>query len=328
MQLGFGADSSVAEQLELFQRIFESVGNGISIADARLPELPITYVNPAFERMTGYPAAEACGRNCRYLQGTDRDQPGLTAVRRAIQEGREVRVVLRNYRKDGTMFWNELYMSPIRDRAGVLTHFVGIQNDVTVEMESTQNLEHLAHHDALTGLANRAYLMVQMRLAILRAQRSGQHLAVLFFDLDNFKQVNDVFGHDAGDTLLQVIAKRLRLFARAAETVARLGGDEFVVVLEDFSPNPGAENQQGQPTEAAQRLIAALSEKTEIAGAEISPSASVGMAVFPADGETPEALLKAADLRMYAAKHEARARQEREDEELADYTEPVQRRNG
>jgi PAS domain S-box-containing protein len=158
MQISFGVGISMAEQLELFQRIFESVSNGITIADVRAPDSPLVYVNPAFERMTGYTTEEAVGRNCRYLQGAERDQPGLTPVRRAVQEGREVRVVLRNVRKDGTMFWNELYLSPIRDRDGMLTHFVGIQNDVTVEMESTHSLEHRAHHDALTGLVNRAYV--------------------------------------------------------------------------------------------------------------------------------------------------------------------------
>jgi diguanylate cyclase (GGDEF)-like protein len=107
-----------------------------------------------------------------------------------------------------------------------------------------------------------------------------------------------------------------------------LAGDEFVVVLEDVTPRPDGENQGDQPIEAVQRLISGLSEKTEIAGAPVSPSASVGIALFPDDGETPEALLKAADLRMYAAKHDARARREREDEEPDDCREPVQRRVG
>jgi diguanylate cyclase (GGDEF)-like protein len=249
-----------------------------------------------------------------------KDQHGLSAIRQAVREGREVRVVLRNFRKDGEMFWNELYLSPVRDRAGVLTHFVGLQNDVTVEMESTQNLEHLAHHDALTGLVNRAYLMVQLRQATLRARRSGRTLAVLFFDLDNFKQVNDVLGHEAGDKLLQVIATRLSGSARAGETVARLGGDEFVVILEDVAGEQMIGAERGPDgvlvkiCEPAQRLLTALGEATEIAGAPIHPSASVGMAVFPQDGETPEELLRAADMNMYMAKHDARGKRQREDE--------------
>jgi diguanylate cyclase (GGDEF)-like protein/PAS domain S-box-containing protein len=294
------------EELHRFRRVFDSVSNGITIADATLPEHPLTYVNPAFERMTGYTAAEACGRNCRFLQGAERDQPGVAAVREAIHAGREVRVVLRNYRKDGTLFWNELYMSPIADLEGRVTHFAGIQNDVTVQMESARKMEYLAHHDALTGLANRAQMMTQLRHTLSRARRSGTPVAVLFFDLNNFKQVNDVLGHEAGDRLLQTVAARMRELVREGETLARLGGDEFVVVLEDFS-------DERQPVQVMQRLIDCLSESTNVLGDPFQPSASVGMALFPEDGDSAESLLKAADFRMYVAKHSARSKDESEE---------------
>jgi two-component system sporulation sensor kinase C len=125
---------SAVEELNLNRRIFRSVTSGISVADALHPDLPLVYVNPAFEVMTGYSLEEIIGRNCRLLQGKDRDQPGLTQVREALREKREVIAVVRNYRKDGSAFWNELSLSPIRDRTGEVTHFVGIQNDVSARI--------------------------------------------------------------------------------------------------------------------------------------------------------------------------------------------------
>jgi PAS domain S-box-containing protein len=127
--------NSALEELHLNRRIFRSVTAGISVANATLPDMPLVYVNPAFEVMTGYALEEVLGRNCRFLQGEDTDQPGLTAIREAIRDRRETTAILRNYRKDGTPFWNELSLSPIRNRQGEVTHFVGIQTDVTARVE-------------------------------------------------------------------------------------------------------------------------------------------------------------------------------------------------
>ncbi|MGI4758591.1 MAG: two-component system sensor histidine kinase NtrB [Janthinobacterium lividum] len=126
---------SAMEELKLNRNIFKSVTNGISVANAQLPDMPLMYVNPAFEVMTGYTLEEVEGKNCRFLQGDDREQPGLTLVREAIKQQRETIAVIRNYRKDGSFFWNELSLSPIRNAAGELTHFVGIQMDVTERVE-------------------------------------------------------------------------------------------------------------------------------------------------------------------------------------------------
>ncbi len=291
---------SMFEDLNYCRRIFESVSNGITISDANVPGLPLTYVNPAFERMTGYSASEVCGRSCNFLQGSETNQPAVAAIRKALSEATDLRIVLRNFRKDGILFWNELNLSPIRDLSGKLTHFVGIQNDVTLQIEATQQLQYLAQHDALTGLANRAMLMAQLQQSLLRAQRVGGTIAVLYFDLDNFKFVNDTFGHDAGDRLLLVVADRLRSQARSGETVARLGGDEFVVVLEQISDDR-------TPSQVMKRLIAKLGETTDVVGTGFHPSASVGMSLYPEDGHTADEMLKSADLKMYIAKHAAHA---------------------
>ncbi len=126
---------SALEELNFNRNIFRSVTNGISVANAQLPDMPLMYVNPSFELMTGYSLEEVEGKNCRFLQGSDMDQPGLTLIREAISQGRQTVAILRNHRKDGSPFWNELTLSPIRNREGELTHFVGIQMDVTERIE-------------------------------------------------------------------------------------------------------------------------------------------------------------------------------------------------
>jgi PAS domain S-box-containing protein len=126
---------SALDELNLNRRIFRSVTSGISVADATLPDLPLTYVNPAFEVMTGYCLEEVMGRNCRFLQGDESNQAGVAAIREAVREQREVTAILKNFRKDGTSFWNELSLSPIRNRSGEVTHFVGIQTDITARVE-------------------------------------------------------------------------------------------------------------------------------------------------------------------------------------------------
>jgi diguanylate cyclase (GGDEF)-like protein/PAS domain S-box-containing protein len=291
----------MSEELRLTRRIFDSVRNGITICDVNLPDLPLVYVNPAFERITGYAASEICGHNCRMLQGPETDQVARAKVRRAILEEREEHVVLRNYRKDGTTFWNELYLSPVRDQEGQLTHFVGIQNEVTAQVEAEQELSYLANHDALTGLVNRRRLLENLEQAVQRAKRSGKDGAVLFFDLTNFKHVNDTCGHDAGDRLLKLVAERLRAGTRTGETVARLGGDEFVVVVEELS-------EDRQPEEIMQRLRQTIGQVAEMMEQPFHPTASVGMARFPRDGTSPEELLRVADFQMYLVKHQARQR--------------------
>jgi diguanylate cyclase (GGDEF)-like protein/PAS domain S-box-containing protein len=278
------------------RQVFDSVANGITISDAGVAGLPLVYVNPAFETLTGYSLKEVQGKSCRLLQGRETTQAGLDVLRKALQERREVRTVLKNFRKDGTPFWNELYLSPLKDAAGQVTHYLGIQNDVTAKVEAEANLAHMAHHDMLTGLANRTLLMDRLEKTLLRARRSQRTAAVLFLDLDNFKCVNDIFGHDAGDSLLKVVAHRLASAVRAYETAARLGGDEFVVVLEDLA-------DENEAQKIMERLIVELRKSIWLSQEEFNPSVSVGMAIFPRDGESPKELLRAADMSMYLVKH-------------------------
>jgi diguanylate cyclase (GGDEF)-like protein/PAS domain S-box-containing protein len=293
-------------ELGMIQRLLKSVTNGVVVADATLPDLPLVYVNPAFERMTGYSFEEVRGRNCRFLQGPDTQQPDLVVLREAIRQQRDSMSVIRNYRKDGTPFWNELYLSPLRDEHGLVTHFAGIQSNVTQRVEFGERLSFLAHHDSLTGLANRGLLFERLEQAVLRAARYGNSVALLFFDLNNFKHVNDVFGHDAGDALLKIVGERLQSEVREYDTVARLGGDEFVILLPDLKDDM-------EIPAMIERIGANIQEQVAIQGQLFSPSASVGWSLYPRDGRDPEGLLKAADFAMYTDKHKKRhAEQESE----------------
>src|SRR3954451_14045510 len=130
-----GGARRVAEVLRLYRRLGEAASAGITVSDCRLPDLPLVYANPAFLRMTEYAPADVLGRNCRFLQGRETAQPGLATLRAALRAGRDCAVLLRNYRKDGTSFWNELTMAPVHDEAGHLTHYIGIQTDVTARVE-------------------------------------------------------------------------------------------------------------------------------------------------------------------------------------------------
>jgi len=285
--------------LHLSQRAIESSGNGILITDCQQPDNPLVYVNPAFERITGYRAEEVLGRNCRFLHGADHDQPGTLMLRQAIAEQNEARVVLRNYRKDGTLFWNELYVAPVRSQDGTVTHFVGVQNDISEQKRAEENLLHMATHDSLTGLPNRNLLQDRVSQAIGYAERMQRELAVLFIDIDRFKNINDSLGHAAGDQLITIMAQRLRAAVRTVDTVARVGGDEFVVILTDLS-------RESDIAKVLPGLLAAITQPMPVDGHQLTVTGSIGISVYPRDGRDVSTLLKNADTAMYRAKDAGR----------------------
>jgi diguanylate cyclase (GGDEF)-like protein/PAS domain S-box-containing protein len=285
--------------LKLRDRAIESSVNAIVITDARAPGEPIVYVNPAFERITGFSAAEAVGRDWIFLYGDDADQPGLEGIRAALRNQREGHAVLRNYRKDGSLFWNELFVAPVRDPDGGVSHFVGVLNDITDNRRYQEELEHQANHDSLTDLPNRNLLRDRIGQAIVFADRYDQVAVIAFLDLDNFKLVNDSLGHDAGDQLLKLAAGRLASLLRASDTVARIGGDEFVLVLH-FSEGDGMIGQH------IQRLLTAIAQPFSINGREVFVTCSVGVSIYPQDGRDGDTLLKNADAAMYRAKEQGK----------------------
>jgi len=335
-----GEHPPLEPELQLLYQAIAASSNGITISDAGQPDNPLIYVNRSFELMTGYSAEEVLGSNCRFLQGHDGDQPALDEVRAALREERDCFVLLRNYRKDGTPFWNEFRLSPVHDERGRLINFVGVQNDVTERKHAEEDLRrahdeledrvrqrtarltetnaqlqreiaerreleeqltHQAFHDPLTGLPNRALFFDRLELALERARRRDVEVAVLFMDLDDFKVINDSLGHEVGDQVLLAVVERLENCMLAEETLARFGGDEFTVLLEDVSgPSDAAR--------VAERIGGALRAPFVLRGRERFVTTSVGISFGGRGGERPGDLLRNADLAMYQAKARGRNR--------------------
>jgi len=283
------------ERLRLRERALHAASNGIVIARCDGPDNPIEYVNPAFERISGYGAEESLGRDPRFMAAPGMDAGERTELREAIAARRPVNVVLRNLRKNGELFWNDLNITPVHDEHGAVTHFIGVINDVTAAMQRTAHLEHEVNHDPLTGLANRNLLWDRLDQAVHVAQRQKSLVATVLIDLNNFKTINDTLGHEAGDVVLKVVARRLQASVRDSDTVARMSGDEFVLVLAN------------QPSlrftlRMIERLRQSFAIPVSFNGREIPVGASVGVALYPHDGTTATELVRAADVAMYHGK--------------------------
>jgi diguanylate cyclase (GGDEF)-like protein/PAS domain S-box-containing protein len=297
VQLGHYLDNRrTHELLRRSDRALAAAANGVVIADATRPGFPLVYANAGFERLTGYSPAEVVGRSCSILQGPDTDPVAVAEFAEALARGREATVVLRNYRKDGSEFWNEVVLSPVYED-GRLSQYIGLQYDVTERREAEQRVWYLAYHDPLTGLANRAMLAKHIDRALDRARDAEREVALLFLDLDDFKVINDGLGHATGDEVLRRVADVLRAVARATDLLVRQGGDEFLVLLADVDGDAEA-----AATRLAEEIGMALREPLRVGDLEIPLRASLGISVFPRDAADAEALLKNSDQSMYRAK--------------------------
>ena len=302
--LGYSVDITrrrlVEDELRLQHRAIEASANGIVIVDALDPEQPILFVNPAFERITGYTADEVVGRNCRFLQGEDRDQRELKTLRAAIAEERECRALLRNYRKDGSLFWNELHLAPVYGEHGRATHFVGVQSDVSERREHELLLEHRAFHDELTGMPNRARMLILLGKAIAAAKPADSRVRVILVNLDCMHQVNDALGYSVGDAVIVEAAERLQRMAdRSGATVGRVGGDEFLLVAPPRS-------QDELDDHLGDRVISELSRPYEVVGQRVFLTATAGVSVFPDSSRDAQELVAYADTAVERAKKEGR----------------------
>jgi diguanylate cyclase (GGDEF)-like protein/PAS domain S-box-containing protein len=296
---GTGLDITMRKEAEHVLKvreraIFASV-NAICITCCDGGENRIEYVNPAFERITGYSLAEIKGRDPRFMRIEGCDAGEHRRIHDALRKHQSVHSVLRNARKNGEIFYNDLRIDPVMNADGQVTHFVAVINDVTEARHYERRLHHLAHHDPLTGLANRTLLQERLKQAIQHAVRNHTVGALAFLDLDNFKHINDNLGHDVGDTILRETAERLRANMREEDTVARVGGDEFVLVICD----QGTPEQVGDLVERVRRSVG---RPILVDGKEVVSGTSIGVALFPRDGGSVDKVMRAADAAMYHAK--------------------------
>lgn len=284
------------QQLRQAARVFESTLEAIVIMDRRFC---ITTTNQAFTRMTGQEEARILGEDLSLVVGGEQQSASLTRLRKEMRQGGHWQGEFEVSRKDGSTFsaWGTL--STVQDQSRKPTHHVLVFSDISSLKDVQSRLEHLAHHDALTGLPNRLLLKAGLDQALKRAKRYQTTLALLYIDLDHFKTINDTLGHSSGDRLLSVIAERLNGFVREEDLVSRLGGDEFVVLL----------NNVGTPASAgtlAEKVLRLINEPIQFDKQALVSGASIGISFYPDDADSGENLTKNADTALYRAKEKGR----------------------
>lgn len=261
---------SLLDQLNLLQRGIEASPNGMVMSDARKRGTPIVYVNPAFLQITGYQAEEVLGKNCRFLQGPDTDPETIEILRQGIKRQREVQVTIRNYRKDGDWFWNHLTVSPVFDKQGLCTHYIGIQQDITHQREQEELIAAQRSHDSLTGLLNRQSFEVRIEQEGRLPHGSQYMPMVMYIDLDDFSSLNKSLGHQVGDSLLVEVSGRLKTLAQEHDLVARVAADEFAFYL--------ATNRSKQSAiDVAETILKVLAQPIQIGEHKLHVSASIGL---------------------------------------------------
>ena len=259
----------------------------------------IEYVNPKFCEVTGYASSEVLGQTPRILKGGFLSREFYQELWTTILGGQEWHGVFHNRTKDGRLVWELASISPIRDGAGTVTHFVGVKEDITELRRLQEQLVEMAHHDPLTGLPNRTLFYDRLTQALAQARRRKASFAIFYLDLDGFKAVNDAWGHEAGDTLLTLAGKRIQECVRESDTVARMGGDEFTVILTDLASKDHART-------IADLILEALGQPF-ILGPEVGTiTASIGISFFPEDGASADLLIACADAAMYLVKQTGR----------------------
>lgn len=303
-------DITERKWLEEYLRLLESVvvnANEIvmisqtedTIADPL--SLRIIYVNDAFSRVTGYSSGEAIGKTALVLLGEKTSIAEVNRIRSALKVYQPVRAEVVLYRRNGTHFWVDVNMVPIRNEQGQVTHFVSVMREVTERKTAEEQLRRNAFHDSLTGLPNRLLFMERLSQTVDRASEDeSYHFALLFLDLDRFKVINDSLGHMIGDQLLIAIARRLEACLQQNDMVARLGGDEFTILLENIQRDSDA-------SKVAERVQQALSKPFNLSGHEVFTSASIGITLSSTAFDRPEDLLRGADIAMYRAKASGKA---------------------
>jgi diguanylate cyclase (GGDEF)-like protein/PAS domain S-box-containing protein len=301
-EVAFLRDITTRKQTEArvrqLARVVEVASSPVMVTTS---DATIVYVNPAFTAVTGYASGEVAGRSPSILSSGRHDSLFFAEFWRQLTAFGHWQGELWNRRKDGALIAETVAISDVRDEQGTVTHYVAIYSDVTRLMDRAENLQQLAHHDGLTGLPNRLLVMARLEHAIAQARREKCGIALMFIDLDHFKEVNDRASHAAGDQLLQTIAKRMQSVCRAGDTLGRLGGDEFVMLLEDVRDARNVDR-------VGEAVLELFPIEVPVTDGVVSVTASIGLAFFPQDGADVHELLDASDRAMYKAKQSGRNR--------------------
>jgi diguanylate cyclase (GGDEF)-like protein/PAS domain S-box-containing protein len=284
------------EKLRLSATVLEHIADGVMVVDVHGR---IVATNPAFTQITGYTGIEAVGQHSSLTRSTRHDEAFYEHLWHDLADTGFWRGEIWNTRRNGELYLEWLTVSAVRDDDGAVTHYVGVFSDITDVKQSQEKLDHLAHHDALTALPNRLLFHDRLQHALARAAREEEQLAVLFIDLDRFKNVNDTLGHHVGDELLKQVAAALSSRLRDGDTLARLGGDEFIVLLENVDGEYGARH-------VADKLVAMFEQPFMVSDYELFVTCSVGVSLFPRDGADLNMLVRNADVAMYQAKARGR----------------------
>ena len=282
----------------LLAKAINTSHDGIAIIDAQQSGFPLIYVNHGFERLTGYTSAEVVGKNFRVFQASDDHQSGLAVIRSAITKGEGCVATLRNYRKDGSMYWNELSISPVHDDSGMLTHFIGIHKDVTARILLEQQLSALTNTDPVAGISNRHHFDERFSTLLSIAKRIHSELSVLLIDLDHFKQFNERYGQSVGEECLRKVGNCIaNSFRRTSDCAARYSGEEFAVG--SFSSNlEGLHQHTGKLCEQV-RMLNIPHQDSPHGVVTISIG---GIQRMPNKETAKEVLIEQANLKLLAAK--------------------------
>ena len=283
-------------QLRLAAAVFDHCLEAVMITDA---DNRIVAANGVFCRITGYAVEEVLGENPSILASGVQDKAFYRAMWREILEKGAWEGEISNRRKDGSVYPQWLSITTLTDAGGRIVNHIGMFSDISKRKAAELHIRQLAMHDPLTGLPNRYLLKARFDMALAAALRSGEHLALLYIDLDNFKEINDSLGHHAGDLVLQEMSHRLQGLFRSSDTVSRLGGDEFLVVV-------NVVDRVADPACTARRVADTLASGMTVEGREVAVTTSIGIAVYPRDGADLETLIGKADSAMYQAKREGK----------------------
>lgn len=283
------------EQMQMLAQAVEQSYNAVLITDL---DANIQYANASFLQTSGYAREEVIGQNPRIFKSHKTPPAVYANLWSHLAEGKAWRGELVNRRKDGSEYYESTMISPVRQADGHITNYLAIKEDLTRLKTAEENVQQLSNYDSLTGLPNRNLLMERVQQSIARAQYTHQSFAILFLDLDHFKNINDTLGHRVGDALLLELSNRLQCTIRREDTLSRSGGDEFVLLLPDISAEDAAF--------VAEKLLLALSQTCHIQQQDLVVTGSIGIAMYPEDGGNFDTLAQSADVAMYRAKQSGR----------------------